>query len=254
MTIIRRRALVRLPRSPGFLIRARTRFEQEIQDLDLRPTGQAEIGGYWVQRGDYSIMRIVLIDPSGVFKNKKALRETIVTKLRHKFAALDPQLLDKHAIEVRAEYRQGEPTSDEKSGFGKLDFPVYLLGSQHPYSYVRRQMEAHGIPKTVRGADVYKKAENGWTSRDVRGVGIPSGRGYRKVAFIKTQKVFADAKSDPGGAFVNVIGHEIGHMGNRTAHSKTGLMKYPVRLDVEMDFADADRLAFLGNLVRLKAL
>jgi hypothetical protein len=239
---------------PGSSALERTRFEQEIQDLDLQPQVRSEIGGFWVRYGDVSTMRIVLIDPSSLFASRHTLRDAILARLQEKFSALDPQLLDKYSIQVRTRYQRGEPAKAAKKGFGPLDFPVYLLGSQHPSSFVKRLMTEHGIPETVMGADVYDQAKDGWESRDVRAVGIPSGLGHRKVACVKTQKVFADAGNDVALAFVNVISHEIGHMGNRARHSSTGLMKYPVRLDVPMDFSADDRLKFLANLVRLQAM
>ena len=74
------------------------------------------------------------------------------------------------------------------------------------------------------------------------------------MAFIKTHRVFEDATGELGQAFVNVTAHEIGHMGNRRQHSEKGLMKYPVPLNVDLDFSQDDKYKFLTNLVRLRNL
>ena len=48
--------------------------------------------------------------------------------------------------------------------------------------------------------------------------------------------------------------HEIGHMGNRLQHSKQGLMKYPLPLNVDIDFDNSDKRLFLSDLQRLRLL
>jgi hypothetical protein len=43
-------------------------------------------------------------------------------------------------------------------------------------------------------------------------------------------------------------------MGNRGRHSKQGLMRYPVPLDVDIDFGPGDKGLFLADPVRLRLL
>ncbi|HLB70419.1 MAG TPA: hypothetical protein VJJ51_05185 [Candidatus Methanoperedens sp.] len=236
-------------------MRERLKFEREIRDLGLDSTQRrAEIGGFWVTLDSLDIVRIILIDPTGVFKNKDELRKKFMSELENKFNNLDPNWLKKQYFVFKVEYMPNQPADKEKAGFKKLDFPVYLLDKQHGYKTILKLMKQHKIPKIIYGTDIYDLAENGWKNEANRGVGIPSGKGYRKVAFIKTHRVFEDATGDLWQAFVNVTAHEIGHMGNRYKHSKKGLMKYPVPLNKNIDFSTDDKYLFLTNLVRLRNL
>jgi hypothetical protein len=202
-----------------------------------------------------SIVRIILIDPTRILKNRNGLLKTVCQKLEKKFNHLDPHWLKRMRFDFRVQYSSNELTSEEKARLGKLDFPVYLLGKQHSHTDILKRMEQHKIPKTINGTDLYDLAEKGWKDKDLRGVGIPSGKkGYRKVAFIKTDRVFNDATGDYWQAFVNVIAHEIGHMGNLMLHGKKGLMKYPIRLDIDIDFDTGDKYKFLENLRALRKL
>ncbi len=199
-------------------------------------------------------VRIILIDPTGIFKNYDKLREDFRSKLEDKFNNLDPNWLKQAHIRFRVQYRSNEPANEEKARFGKLDFPVYLLGRQHGYKTVWSLMTQHKIPKTVKEQDYYVIAKDCWEQKDTRGCGIPSGEGFRKVGFIKTDRVFEDATGELWQAFVNVTAHEIGHMGNRLQHSKQGLMKYPLPLHVDIDFDSGDKYLFLSDLQRLRRL
>ena len=197
-------------------------------------------------------VRIILIDPAGIFKNYDKLREDFRSKLEDKFNNLDPNWLKQANIRFRVEFRLGEPSNEEKARFGRFDFPVYLLGKQHGYKTVQDLMTQHRIPKTIDQHDYYDIAKDCWEQKDTRGCGIPSGAGYRKVGFIKTHQVFDGATGDLWRAFVNVTAHEIGHMGNRLQHSKQGLMKYPLPLNVDIDFDNSDKRLFLSDLLRLR--
>ncbi len=199
-------------------------------------------------------VRIILIDPAGIFKNFDKLREDFRSKLEDKFDNLDPNWLKQAYIRFRVQYRSNEPSNEEKARFGKLDFPVYLLGKQHGYKTVWDLMTQHKIPKTIKERDYYDIAKECWEQKDTRGCGIPSGEGFRKVGFIKTHRVFEDATGELWQAFVNVTAHEIGHMGNRLQHSKKGLMKYPLPLHVDIDFDSGDKYLFLSDLQRLRRL
>jgi len=237
------------------MMRERLKFEREIRDLGLDATQRlAEIGGFWVTLGSPNIVRIILIDPTGIFKNKDELRKKFMLELENKFNKLDPNWLKNQYFVFKVEYMPDQPTEKEKAGFKKLDFPVYLLDRQHGYETILELMKQHKIPKIIYGTDIYDLAKNDWMNKANRGVGIPSGKGYRKVAFIKTHRVFENATGDRWQAFANVISHEIGHMGNRYKHSKKGLMKYPVPLDYNIDFSEDDKYLFLTNLVRLRNL
>ena len=235
-----------------------------------RPPGEAKArreynysctpqGGLTLERRWY-IARIILIDPTGVFKKKDKLRKEFCAKLQDKFNKMNPRWLNLQSFRFRVGYRSGAPTREEKANFGTLDFPVYLLDTQHGPKTVRDLMKQHKVPKTIKiptsgkEADPYKLAEDGWKSRDTRGVGIPSGEGHAKVAFIKTHRVFADATADLAQAFVNVTAHEIGHMGNLVRHSASGVMRYPVLLNVDIDFSPGDEGPFLADLRRLRFL
>jgi len=197
-------------------------------------------------------VRIILIDPAGIIKNNDKLREDYRSKLEDKFNKLDPNWLKQANIRFRVEFRLSEPSNEEKARFGKLDFPVYLLGIQHGYKTVWDLMTQHKIPKTIDQRDYYDIAKKCWEQGDTRGCGIPSGAGYRKVGFIKTHQVFDGATGDLWRAFVNVTAHEIGHMGNRLQHSAQGLMKNPIPLHVDIDFENSDKRLFLSDLLRLR--
>ncbi len=199
-------------------------------------------------------VRIILIDPAGIFKNDHKLREEIRSKLEDKFNNLDPNWLKQANIRFQAQYRSNEPSDDEKGGFGKLDFPVYLLGRQHLPGTILKLMTQHKIPKTIRGQDFYDLAKTCWDEMGTLGCGIPSGDGYRKVGFIKTHQVSGGATGDLWRAFVNTIAHEIGHLGNRLQHSAQGLMKNPFPLHVDIDFENSDKRLFLSDLQRLRLL
>lgn len=228
----------------------RLRFENEIRDLEIAETIERDVGTIAPQ---IDLVCIYLFDPGDIFQKRDKLRKQFIAKLEEKFNALNQSFLKKARFKFRVIYRSGEPSKKEKAAFRKLDFPVYLLGSQHSEGVVTDLMEEHKIPETVKGEDIYKIARDAWSSKDLRGVGIPSDTGYRKVGFIKTQKVFEQA-NDLAQGFVNVTAHEIGHMGNITRHSKKGLMKYPLPLDQNLDFDSQDQIYFISNLIRLKNL
>jgi hypothetical protein len=199
-------------------------------------------------------VRIILIDPAGIFKNDHKLREEIRSKLEDKFNNLDPNWLKQANIRFQAQYISNESSDEEKARFGKLDFPVYLLDRRHNHRVILKLMAEHKIPNTVKGRDYYDLAKRCWEERDTRGCGIPSGEGYRKVGFIKTHQVSVGATGDLWRAFVNMIAHEIGHMGNRLQHSAQGLMKNPTPLHVDIDFENSDKRLFLSDLQRLRLL
>lgn len=225
----------------------RLRFESELIDLEITPERENARGVSQVET-----VRICLIDPSGVFKDKKNLRRDFMTKLKNKFNNLDAQWLKNAGLKFEVLYIAKEPSN--KANFKKLDFPVYLLTAQHGEKTVLELMKQHKIPQKIGQTDIYDYARDAWRQKDIRGLGIPSDAGFRKVGFIKTQRVFEDAPGDFDTAFVNVTAHEIGHMGNRKNHSKKGLMKYPVPLSTDIDFDNADKYLFLSDLMRLKKL
>lgn len=225
----------------------RLRFESELIDLEITPERENARGVSQVET-----VRICLIDPSGVFKDKKNLRRDFMTKLKNKFNNLDAQWLKNAGLKFEVLYIAKEPSN--KANFKKLDFPVYLLTAQHGEKTVLELMKQHKIPQKIGQTDIYDYARDAWRQKDIRGLGIPSDAGFRKVGFIKTQRVFEDAPGDFDPAFVNVTAHEIGHMGNRKNHSKKGLMKYPVPLSTDIDFDNADKYLFLSDLMRLKKL
>ena len=197
---------------------------------------------------------IILIDPSGVFKNRDKLREQIRSKLEDKFNNLDRHWLIRENLRFKVLYRPGEPSSDEKARFGNFDFPVYLLDKQPTSTFMLDLMAQHKIPNIINNKDIYETAKQCWGTTDIRGCGIPSGKGFRKVGFIYTNRVFKDGSRDIVQAFVNVIAHEMGHMGNRLQHSAQGLMKYPIPLHTDIDFDKRDKYLFLSDLQRLRLL
>src|SRR5262249_60244720 len=99
-----------------------------------------------------------------------------------------------------------------------------------------------------------RHGEKCWEAGAERGCGIPSGEGFRKVGFIKTHTVSSDpiGRRDLAQAFLNVTAREIGHMSNICFHDREGLMKYPVPLNMEIDFSLGDRGFILASLTRLK--
>ena len=228
----------------------RSRFQSELNDLEVLDAPRQEFEEDEVQA---DIVCIFLLDPSGVLKRRDELRKKITAKLEHKFNTLDHSWLKTVKFKFIVIYKPAEPSDKEKSSFRKLDFPLYLLDKQHTEGVVTDLMEKHKIPKTIKKTDIYKYAREAWRQKDNRGLGIPPDVGHRKVGFIKTQKIFEQAR-DVAQGFVNCIAHEIGHMGNITTHTDNGLMKYPVLLDVDINFAAGDRNWFFGDLVRLKRL
>lgn len=223
-------------------------YRRERREYDYSCTTVGELKF----RRHTALVRIVLIDPSGIFKNTASLREEFRSRLEKKFNNLDPNWLKQNFFRFRVEYSSKESADKDKTVSGTLDFPVYLLGERHGLETVQDLMKKHRIPKTINKQDIYEIAKKGWEERDNWGVGIPSGESSRKVGFVKTHRVFREARSDLWQALVNATAHEIGHMGNLMRHSKKGLMKYPVPLDTEIDFAPDDRRKFLGNLLRLR--
>jgi len=205
------------------------------------------------------IARIILIDLANYFKNNDGLRNEFKSRLEQKFNNLGPDWLKQQRLAYRVEYRASEPSAREKQAFSALDFPVYLLGKQHTFDYVKKLMEQHQVARAItchggRQAAPYELAEECWNEDQQRGCGIPAGEGFRKVGFIKTQKVATDpiGRRDLAQAFLNVTAHEIGHMSNICFHAREGLMKYPVPLNVEIDFSPGDRGFILANLNRLR--
>ena len=200
------------------------------------------------------IVRIILIDPAGILKNSNKLREDFRSKLEDKFNNLDPNWLKQANLRFRVGYRSNELSIEEKTRSGTLDFPVYLLAQQHGYKTVWDYMTQHKIPKTVNNQDIYDIAKKCFEQKDTWGCGIPSGKGSRKVGFIKTHRILEAATGNLWQAFVIATAHEIGHMGNRLQHSTKGLMKYPVPLNVDIDFDKGDKSLFLSDLQRLRRL
>jgi len=249
---------VSLIKVPGYVIArqmyARAGARRRGFDYACTPDGNLKL----VNRPD--IVRIVLIDLAGYFKNNGALRGEFTSRLERKANNLEPAWLKQQLLRFSLEYRASEPTAEEKEGFSKLDFPIYLLGRQHGYDSVRELMEQHNIPRTIKcigvdkPVDPYRLAEKCWKGDAERGCGIPSGEGFRKVGFIKTHTVSSDpiGRRDLAQAFLNVTAHEIGHMSNICFHDREGLMKYPVPLNMEIDFSLGDRGFILASLTRLK--
>jgi hypothetical protein len=200
------------------------------------------------------VVRICLIDPAGVLSSSSGLREDFRSKLEEKFNQLDQRWLKQQSLTFRVIYVASEPSDAAKAKLGELDFPVYLLASQHGSKYVLALMAKHGIPKKINGQDLYDLAKDCWELKHTRGCGLPSGQGSKKIGFIKTEKVMSEAPGDVWQALVNSTAHEIGHMGNRRQHSKKGLMKYPVPQDRFIDFDTGDKYLFLSDLVRLRRL
>jgi hypothetical protein len=225
----------------------RIRFENELADLGILSGRE-----YQVAVSQVETVRICLIDPAGVFKDKQKLRRDFMIRLKDKFNNLDTQWLKNANLKFEVLYIAKEPSN--KANFNKLDFPVYLLARQHGEKKVLELMKQHKIPQKIGQTDIYDYAGDSWRQKDIRGLGIPSDAGFRKVGFIKTQRVFEDAPGDFAQAFLNITAHEIGHMGNRKNHSQKGLMKYPVPLSTDIDFDNSDKYLFLSDLMRLKRL
>lgn len=204
--------------------------------------------------------RIILIDLANFFTSKSALRDKFVKALEAKFNNLNPKWLFDHLLRFRVSYQTKEPTSHEKANFGRLDFPIYLLGQQHTDTFIKKLMREHQIPTTIQcrpsvaAIDPFDLADSCWKEKQDRGCGIPPGQGFRKVGFIKTAVVATDpiGKHNLGQAFLNVTSHELGHMLNICHHSPKGLMKSPVPLNVNVDFSVVDTGFLLGSLVRLR--
>ena len=211
------------------------------------------------RHGHALVARIILIDLANFFSSNTSLRNNFTSRLQAKFNGLDPKWLTNQLLSFRVEYRRTAPTLQEKQNFGRLDFPMYLLDSSHDENFVTNLMTEHLIPNAIQCPtgqrdDPYDVAKACLKESQQRGCGIPPGTGFRKIGFIKTHRIIADpvGRRDQAQAFLNVTSHELGHMLNRCDHSPTGLMKYPVRLDADMDFSPGDKGFVLGQLVRLR--
>ena len=130
-------------------------------------------------------VRIILIDPAGIIKNNDKLREDYRSKLEDKFNKLDPNWLKQANISFRVEFRLSEPSNEEKARFGKLDFPVYLLGRQHGYKTVRDLMTQHKIPKTIENHDYYDIAKDCWEQKTHEAVGFHQAPDLERLASSK---------------------------------------------------------------------
>jgi len=228
--------------------------------LDDRQEYQSRMKSILRRHGHTFEARIILIDLAGFFSGKAALRTKFTSDLQAKFNNLAPKWLFEQLLKFRVSFQSNEPTPQEKANFGKLDFPIYLLGQQHTENSVKQLMREHQIPKTIqcptvtRSFDPYDRAESCWQEKQDRGCGIPPGQGFRKVGFIKTHAVATDqvGKHHLAQAFLNVTSHELGHMLNICDHSSTGLMKSPVPLNVNVDFSPGAKGFLLGSLVKLR--
>jgi thiol-disulfide isomerase/thioredoxin len=214
------------------------------------------------RHGHGHTVRIILIDLTNFFKSKDGLRKQFSSRLEDKFNNLDPKWLQQQLLTFKVLYRSTEPTTLEKENFGNLDFPVYLVGQQHNFDFVRRLMQQHRIPTTIQcpnvrqSIDPFERIKACWEDDGRRGCAVPPGQGFRKVGFVKTHKVSADpvGRRNPAQAFLSVTAHELGHMHNLCFHLKDGLMKSPVPLDREMDFSPGAKGMMLTDLVRLRDL
>jgi thiol-disulfide isomerase/thioredoxin len=212
------------------------------------------------RHGHGHTVRIILIDLANFFTGKDGLRKQFSSRLENKFNNLNPKWLKQQLITFKVLYRSTEPTTQEKENFSNLDFPVYLVGQQHSFDFVRRLMQQHRIPTTIQcppkrqAIDPFELIKGCWDDNGRRGCAVPSGQGFRKLAFVKTHKVSADpvGRRDLAQAFLTVTAHELGHMLNVCFHFKDGLMKYPVPLDREIDFSPGAKGMVLTDLVRLR--
>ena len=207
-------------------------------------------------------VRIILIDLAQQFKDNQDLRKKFTSELDAKLNNMLPDDLAKERLMFRVEYTSKEPTLQEKQNFGHLDFPIYFLGGHHALKTVHRLMEQHQIPRSIQCPrikqpfDPYKQAEDWWEETGRRGLGLPSGQGFRKVGFIRANKITGDpiARRHLLQAFVNITAHELGHMFNLCHHSPAGLMKYPVSLIGNVDLLPGDMFLAIQDLRRLRDL
>jgi len=209
--------------------------------------------------GHRFVARIILIDLANFFSSNASLRNNFTSRLEAKFNGLDPKWLSHELLSFRVEYRRTAPTLQEKQNFGRLDFPMYLLNSSHSEAFVTNLMTEHQIPNSFQCVGGLRdnpfdlvKACLKEDSR--RGCAVPPGMFFRKIGFIKTHRIVADpvGRRNQAQAFLNVTSHELGHMLNRCNHSPTGLMKSPVPLDVDVNFAPGDNGFVLSQLLRLR--
>jgi thiol-disulfide isomerase/thioredoxin len=216
-----------------------------------------------ILRRRISEVRIILIDLPQFLKVNPAIRNKLTSELEAKLNNIvAPENLVQERLMFRVEYRSSEPKLQEKRDFGRLDFPIYFLGSQHSSKTVQKLMEQHQIPDNIKcprikeAFDPYKRAEDWWKEPGRRGLGLPSGQGSRKIGFIRANKIAEDpaARRDLPQAFLNITAHELGHMFNLCDHSTSGLMKYPVSLIDNVDFLTGETGLVVNDLRRLRDL
>ena len=205
-------------------------------------------------------VRILFFDPKGLLKNQEELRNEFSRRVEQGLNGLQAKALGADYLSgtlrltFKVSYQARDTTKQEREGFGKLDYPIYFFNGHSPpdtsASEISKIMKGHKIGTGGIAASQYKQAEEGWQAKSVEGLGIQPLKGYRKVGFIKADRIF-DTSKDFEASFTNVVKHELGHMFGKKQHGKGVMSDSILSSDSSLDYVDGDQLLILVELGRL---
>jgi hypothetical protein len=207
-------------------------------------------------------VRILLFDPKELLESSEELRNEFSKRVENDLNALraDPFPPDHLSKTLKLRFNmvyQGRNTTEtERDAFKKFDYPIYLFNAHTlpdtSANEIKQIMQDHRIRNKGDGATQYKQAEEGWQNKNTEGLGIQPLKGYRKVGFIKVDRIF-DTSTDRETAFTNIIKHELGHMFNKKTHGQ-GVMQDSILLsNSSLNYVEADKVSILVELARLHA-
>jgi len=205
------------------------------------------------------VARLLLIDRKSLVDatTQKDVATRLESDLKALLATKTPKSLQaKFPIRFSVSWVAKWPTDAERQDMGKLDFPIYFEHAPPSNDALTKSeltglMRTHGILEKGEPGKQYDLAEGAWENTSVEGLGIHPFLGYRKVGFIKVDRVYDPAK-DRVTALTNVVKHEFGHMCNLD-HDAKGLMKASVPLATATDFEAESKGKILGKLGVLAA-
>jgi hypothetical protein len=204
-------------------------------------------------------VEVFLIDPKGLIA--KSLRASIATALEKDLNALYATPVGKQYAQAKwgaqfaVTYRGTSTSKEERSAFGPLQYAIYLFNGHTPDAATAGEIEAimkeHGIRDAGGGKEQFEAAREGWNAKSVEGLGIQPLEGYRKVGFVKADKIYA-ARGDREITFRNILKHELGHMWNMKKHTDQVMREGIVLADGTLDYSEAQTRMILQEIVRLQ--
>jgi hypothetical protein len=206
-----------------------------------------------------AVAEIVLIDSKGLLG--KDLSAAVISAVEMDLNALYTTPLGKQFVRAKLSVRfsvtrrSSMPSQAERGAFGALQYPIYVLNGHTndaaTVSEIETLMKHHGIVESGPGKQQFEAAREGWKAKPVEGLGIQPLEGYRKVGFIKADRVFA-TRGDFETLFRNVIKHELGHMFNLKEHSEQVMRDKIVLADAALGYTEDQTRRILQEIARLK--